>query len=308
MFKNICFSCIILLVFLGCEKTDSRTVNGGQLIKIEKFKSKFVSNRNVDVWLPDGYSIKEKYAVLYMHDGHALFDSTTTWNNQEWAVDETLSKLIDKGKIRNTIVVGIWNSGINRQSDYFPQKAFASLDQKIQDSLLNKVRISQNTDLYTYGINSDNYLKFITQELKPYIDSTFSTYTNSKNTFIAGSSYGGLISLYAICEYPNIFGGAACLSTHWPGVFTNKNNPIPLSFVKYLDQNIPDPDSHKIYFDYGTKTLDSLYEEHQILIDSIMNKNGYAKKNWRTKKFEGAAHTESDWMKRLDYPIMFLLQ
>ena len=78
--------------------------------------------------------------------------------------------------------------------------------------------------VFSGKIQSDNYLKFLVKELKPFIDSSFSTLKDQQNTFIAGSSMGGLISMYAICEYPLVFGGAACLSTHWPGIFTMINN------------------------------------------------------------------------------------
>lgn len=308
MLKITKYIIVLLVLFISCKKKDLRKVQGGELIKIEDFQSKYVSARNVDIWLPDNYDKKDSFAVLYMHDGHSLFDSLTTWNGQEWGVDETMTKLLKQHRIRNTIVVGIWNSGANRQSDYFPQKPFESLPKKFRDSLINEVRISEHTDLYTYDINSDNYLKFIVEELKPYIDDRFSTKKDPANTFIAGSSYGGLISMYAICEYPHVFGGAACLSTHWTATFTNKNNPIPKAFANYLDQNYPDPNSHKIYFDFGTKTIDSLYEPNQALIDSVMIKNGFNEKNWITKKFEGADHSERSWMKRLEEPLVFLLE
>jgi len=307
MLKKISVLILILLTF-SCDKEDTRTVNGGKLVIIKNFKSDFVSARNVDIWLPNGYNDQEKYAVLYMHDGHSLFDSTSTWNGQEWAVDETVTRLLEEKKVRKTIVVGIWNSGKNRQSEYFPQKAFESLTLKTQDSLLNVARISSKTDLYSSAISSDNYLKFITEELKPFVDKNYSTYKDAQNTFIGGSSYGGLVSMYGLCEYPEIFGGAICMSTHWTGTFTNDNNPIPLSFVKYLDEHIPDSGLHKFYFDYGTKTIDSLYEPNQLLIDSIMRKNGYTEKNWLTKKFQDADHSENSWMKRLEEPLVFILE
>ena len=148
----------------------------------------------------------------------------------------------------------------------------------------------------------------IASSLKPFIDSAFKTYPNQQNTFIAGSSIGGLISLYAICEYPNIFGAAACLSTHWIGSAKRLNPLIPLAFNTYLQQHIPSPKNHKIYFDHGTLTIDSYYKPHQIKIDEVMKNKGYTGKNWITKEFEGANHTENSWSKRLHIPFTFILK
>lgn len=156
-------------------------------------------------------------------------------------------------------------------------------------------------------MQSDNYLKFIVEELKPLIDQKYATKPEKEFTVIAGSSMGGLISMYAICEYPEIFSRAACISTHWPGTFTLENNPIPDAFVSYLSKNLPDPNSHKIYFDYGTATLDALYEPCQMKVDSVMKFKGYSSENWTTRKFEGENHTENAWKKRLDIPVTFLL-
>ena len=104
---------IILFLLAGIIITNAQTklpeVSSGKLERIENFKSKFVSDRNIDVWLPEGYSEESKYNVLYMHDGQMLFDANTTWNKQEWGVDETMTKLISEGKIGPCIVVGIFN-------------------------------------------------------------------------------------------------------------------------------------------------------------------------------------------------------
>jgi len=144
-------------------------------------------------------------------------------------------------------------------------------------------------------------------ELKPFIDKNYSTYTDKENTFIVGSSMGALISMYAICEYPNIFGGAACLSTHWPGSFTVDNNPVPNAFLNYMRDNLPNSKHHKIYFDYGDQTLDALYPPLQHNVDIVMKNKGYSKKNWMTRFFPGDNHSELSWNKRLDIPIVFLL-
>jgi predicted alpha/beta superfamily hydrolase len=282
------------------------SVSSGTVYRIEDFNSEYISSRNIDIWLPDGYQAEENYPVLYMHDGQMLFDSSITWNGQEWGVDEVMNRLISEDSIDAAIVVGIWNIPNRRHTDYFPEKPFMTLPKDYRDSLLKEVKKEQSRPLFTSGIQSDIYLKFIVNELKPFIDEHFSTKGNRNNTFIAGSSLGGLISMYAICEYPEVFGGAACLSTHWPGTYDADNNPIPKKIVDYLETHLPDPESHKIYFDYGTRTLDSLYEPYQKQVDSVMVRKGYDEQSWKTLKFEGHDHSENSWHKRLHIPLQFL--
>ncbi len=301
--KNYFASLLFLLSFNGIAQMKPAS---GTIRYIEKFASAFVTPRNIAVWLPDGYSNKKKYAVLYMHDGQMLFDATTTWNKQEWQADETAAKLIAEGKTKKFIIVGIESLAPLRHSNYFPQQPFESLPQKTIDSLYS-VSSSVNPPVFGTKVNSDQYLQFIVKELKPFIDKTFSVKTDRSNTFIAGSSMGGLISMYAICEYPNVFGGAACLSTHWPGFYTTENNPIPNAFLKYLKSHLPSPKNHKIYFDYGDQTLDALYAPFQKQADVIMNEKGFTTKNWETKFFPGEDHSEKAWSKRLGIPFAFLL-
>lgn len=279
-------------------------VVSGRVERIENFKSKFVTERNVDVWLPENYDATKKYSVLYMHDGQMLFDPELTWNKQAWNVDDVIAQLLKENKIQNVIVVGIWNGGNTRHIDYFPQKPFESLTFQQQDSIY---KTNGEAILNNSKINSDNYLKFLVKELKPIIDKKYSVYKDQKHTFIAGSSMGGLISMYAICEYPKVFGGAICMSTHWPGIFAVENNPIPNIFFEYLKKHLPNPKNHKIYFDYGTATLDAMYEPFQMKADAIMKADGFSDKNWVTRKFEGENHSEIAWNKRFHIPIAFML-
>ena len=301
---------ILLALIIFCNHCFAQTQkpSSGKIIRIDSFPSKYVTARNIDIWLPDDYTESKKYAVLYMHDGQMLFDSTITWNKQEWMVDETVSSLLNNNTIKDVIVVGVWNGGKTRHIDYFPQKPLESLSQKEQDNLYKKNR-PNGVSVFNEGkVQSDNYLKFLVEELKPRIDSQFATLKNKQNTFIAGSSMGGLISMYAICEYPKVFAGAACLSTHWPGIFTLENNPIPEAFYNYLKENLPSPKTHKIYFDYGTKTLDAMYPALQEQVDIIMKHKGFTTKNWITKKFGGEDHSEKAWQKRLYIPLTFLMK
>jgi enterochelin esterase-like enzyme len=261
----------------------------------------------VDVWLPDGYSNTQKYAVLYMHDGNMLYDAETTWNKQSWEVDEVASKLISEGKTKKFIVVGVWNNGQKRHPEYFPQKPYESLSPIQKDTITAQLQKAGRTKEVFQPI-SDLYLKFLVTELKPYIDEHFSTLKDKSNTVIAGSSMGGLISMYAICEYPEIFGGAACISTHWPGTFSSQNNPIPDAFINYMNDHLPNPKTHTIYFDYGNKTLDALYPVLQKKVDVLMQNKGFTATNWTSQFFDGKDHSEKSWAERLHIPLEFLLK
>ena len=275
----------------------------GQIKRIESFPSQHIDARTVDIWLPTNYSKTKKYQVLYMHDGQMLFDAKTTWNKQEWGVDEKIDSLVQKKAMKEVIVVAIWNIPTQRHLNYFPQKALDFLSDSDKKTVLEEAK--KNTIDYAQ-ISSDNYLKFIVTELKPFVDSHFSVYTDYKNTAIMGSSMGGLISMYALCEYPTVFGKAACLSTHWIGLKNMENNPIPSAFFAYLQQKLPNPKTHKIYFDFGTATLDAAYVRYENEVNVILKSKGFDALNSKNLKFENADHTEKSWNNRLEIPLQFL--
>ncbi|NJN44818.1 MAG: hypothetical protein HC806_08945 [Anaerolineae bacterium] len=148
---------------------------------------------------------------------------------------------------------------------------------------------------------SDHYLKFIVNELKPFIDTSYRTLTGQTDTFIMGSSMGGLISLSAVCEYPEVFGGAGCVSTHWvigDGIAVN-----------YFKEALPAPGEHRFHFDFGTEGVDAPYEPFQLLVDEILRSSGYEyEKDWVTHKYPGAGHNEKFWRDRVHIPLEFLLR
>jgi predicted alpha/beta superfamily hydrolase len=278
-------------------------LSSGTLYRIDSFPSEYIKPRPIDIWLPDNYSNAEKYAVLYMHDGQMLFDSTTTWNQQEWKVDEWASKLIGQNQTKPFIVVAVHNIPQIRWLDLFPEKAFLNIEASKRQELLE----NGMNDMKNVSLNGDNYLKFIVEDLKPFIDKKYSVYTNPENTFIAGSSMGGLMSMYAISEYPDVFSGAACLSTHWPGAMPGEDNPFPDAIFKYVEAKLPKSEQHKLYFDYGNQTLDAHYPQYAPRLDSILAQKGYTDTNAKNLFFEGTDHSENAWNKRLDVPLTFLL-
>jgi len=267
----------------------------GTVVDHDDFPSEYVDNRNIEVWLPEGYeSSTERYQVLYMHDGQNVFDPETSYNGNDWMVDEALTELIASGEVEGTIVVAIWNSGITRFPEYMPQKPA-----EVMNSEPVREEVMKNSGK---PIFSDDYLKFIVEEVKPFIDAEYRTKPEREHTSIMGSSMGGLISLYAIMEYPEVFGAAGCVSTHW--IVPN----IGAEFVKHVEDNLPDPSTHKIYFDFGTVGLDADYEPDQTNVDKMMEAAGYVRgENWTTKKFEGHDHMEQYWAMRIQEPLKFIL-
>ncbi|MDR2562712.1 MAG: hypothetical protein LBC98_02080 [Prevotellaceae bacterium] len=310
MLKKKCINIAIALFYsafahndLAAQSEFKETVHDLRLsygtVKRFHAQSQYIESRNIDVWFPDDFSVDKRYAVLYMHDGQNLFDAGKVWNSKEWQIDETLEKLNNTNSLEDFIVVGIWHNGNKRHSEYFPQKAVDYIAEPQHSKLLSLLPES--------GLQADNYLKFIVLDLKPFIDSRFPTFVECEKTFIGGSSMGALISLYAICEYPQIFGGAACLSSHWIGTFDN-NAEIPAGFNEYLIRNLPSPENHKIYFDHGTLGLDANYPEYQQIIDLTMQKQFYDKKSWKTVEFKSDDHNEIYWAKRFYVPLLFLLE
>ncbi len=283
---------------------EALVLSSGKLLRVENFPSKFITPRPVDIWLPNNYSQDNVYSVLYMHDGQSLFDATATWNKQEWKVDEWATLLMNEQATVNFIVVATHNIPDIRWQDYFPQKAFDYLSNKEQDSL----RAAAKANNFSLEFKADDYLKFLVEELKPVVDRTFSTHKDRANTFVAGSSMGGLISMYAICEYPEVFGGAGCISTHWPGLMPAEHNPLPEAIFAYMNDHLPDPNNHRFYFDYGTETLDAHYPQYASDVDAIFHQKGYTDVNFKNLKFEGENHSESSWQKRLDVPFTFLMK
>lgn len=272
----------------------------GKIIRHENFPSRYVAPRHVDVWLPEDYDpSSRRYAVVYMHDGQMLFDAQGTWNGQEWGVDETLSRLLSIGALEDLMVVGVWNNGKYRRSEYAPQRALAYLAPAEREALIR--------DHLEGEPRADAYLRFLVEELKPFVDSVYATRPGRDHTALMGSSMGGLISLYGLCEYPDVFGKAACLSTHWPGALP-VNAALPNALLSYLEERMPDPGGHVVYFDYGTAGLDSLYAPYQARADHILRKKGYGAREWATLAFAGADHHERAWAERLYLPFLFLFR
>ena len=302
--KMILWSIVALLLLLGAmawfmrpPKNSIPTVARGTLERFPQFTSQYVPSRDVVVWLPEGYQTGDSCDVLYMHDGNMLFDATTTWNRREWQVDEVTDSLIQAGLIRPCIVVGIYNTD-DRLTEYFPAKTWqhvAEADRK--DADLKK-------------LTADAYLQFIVEELKPFIDQRYKPLTTREHTFMMGSSMGGLISLYALCEYPQVFGGVACLSSHLSMAHLPNGvdgEPWATGFRNYVGQHLLEANGSLIYMDHGTEGFDADYGQYQEQLDSVIRAKGWDAQHYMSLVFDGDDHNETCWGKRLNQPLQFLL-
>jgi len=275
----------------------------GVLVDYSDMKSAYIGSAHVTVWLPAGYAAgKGRYAVLYMQDGQNLFDlapaRSTAPGGKVWGVDTAIAALA--GRLKPVIVVAVDHMGSERARQYVPQAVFARLPEATR-----KLLVSQ----YGGVPFSDDYLRFLVKELKPFVDRTYRTEPERGSTFVMGSSMGGLISLYALTEYPGVFGGAACLSTHWPltlpAAAAQERDILP-AFEDDLREKLAA--GHRIWFDRGSAGLDASYKPYQQRIDALLVSMG-----WRpgvdfvSKTYPDAGHDENAWRARLAEPLLFLL-
>lgn len=221
--------------------------------------------RRVWIYLPPGYAYgKAKYPVIYMQDGQNLFDELTSGYGQEWGVDEFMDSLKNG---QQAIIVGIDHGGNNRISEYDPY-----------DSQYGKGR-------------GDDYSLFLVKTLKPYIDSHYQTLPDAKHSTVAGSSMGGLISMYAALKYPKVFGNAGIFSpSFWIGP----------QIYDYAKANADS--GSRYYFVCGDQESDKEVADMQKMVD-ILKFKGSPEKNIPVTIIKGAKHNEVQW--RADFPAFY---
>jgi pullulanase len=262
--------------FVENVKSKKHTVIGN--VKTFTLSSKYLkyyNPRTIWIYLPPDYdSTNKKYPVLYMHDGQNLFDEAESFAG-EWNVDETLEAMYRESNF-GIIVVGIENAREHRMDEYTP--------------FLNKE--------YKRGGEADSYLKFLVEELKPYIDSTYRTLKD--NTALLGSSLGGLVSIYAGFKYPEIFKKVGSMS----GAFWF--NPEIVDFIKRAKQS-----PEKIYLDYGERESEDPQKyigENEKVVKAIMEKKWHKKPQFLVIVDKEGIHHESSWSKRFKKAVEFLFK
>jgi len=216
-------------------------------------------NRRIWIYLPPDYDSSElSYPVIYMHDGQNLFDQLTSFAG-EWEVDETLNELVDDG-YKVPIVVGLDNGGEYRIDELTPW----------------------NNPSYGGG-QGDEYMQFIVETLKPFVDDNYRTLAERENTAIIGSSLGGLISFYGALSYPEVFSKSGQFS---PAYWINNDSIWGFVAESGMDQNI------RFYQNVG-ETEGATYINMMYAMEDSLQNVGFSEIS--SKVIAGGGHNEATW-------------
>jgi predicted alpha/beta superfamily hydrolase len=236
------------------------------------YMPQFDRHRMIRIYLPPGYQdATERYPVLYMHDGQNLFDQATSFSG-EWAVDELFDRLHSEGK-KVPIVVGIDNGGEHRIAEYTPWK-----------------------NERHGGGDGERYAKFIVETLKPYVDLHYRSLPDRKNTVVAGSSLGGLISFYLILQHSETFGMAAVFS---PSFWFSRD--------VYDFAGMKRKHPARIYMLGGTNESEHLVSQMEEMMKTL-RKSGFRKRELHLKVVEGGRHNEELWRTQLEESVYWLFK
>ena len=246
----------------------------GDVRVMERFYSPELDRcRDVVVYLPPSYRAGGgPYPVVYMHDGQNLFDEATSFAG-EWGVDETMEALAQDGL--EAIVVGVDNGGAHRLDEYSPFE-----------------------DAEGRGGDGDRYLAFLTDTLKPRIDADFRTLPGRERTAIAGSSMGGLVSLWAFLRRPDVFGKAAVMS---PSLWFADRAVFPVVEATPFAPG-------RIYLGVGLNEGAETVADARRLRDLLLKKGYRRRTDLLYLEQRGAGHSEEAWRRRFRYAARFLLR
>jgi len=216
--------------------------------------------------LPPGYNSAARYPVFYLQDGQNLFDPATAFNGQDWQADITADELILSGAIEPILMVGVYNTGVRRVSEYTPTR----------DAGRRK------------GGKGDRYAQMLARELKPFIEREYRVRKSAADTAVGGSSLGALVSLEAGLLYPRVFGKLAVMS---PSVWWDQRSILEM--VRVYEA----PARPRIWLDAGTEEGES----GQVAADARLLRDALMERGWREgadlsyTEYAGAGHNERAW-------------
>ncbi len=229
--------------------------------------------RDILVGLPPGYEAGSgRHPVIYLQDGQNLFDPTTSYAG-DWGLVKTLDALSPDEP--QPILVGIPNMGRRRRYEYSPFR-----------------------DIIHGGGGGDRYLAFLVETVKPLVDASFRTRPGRSHTVIAGSSLGGLISLYGLFRYADVFGAASIQS---PALWFADG--AVLQFV----EDMAGLAVGLVHLDVGTEEGQEALLDVRALRDLLVASGHRLGADLSYIEEKGADHDETAWGRRFRDALPFLL-
>lgn len=302
---------LLALILAGCvtagapEPASTTSYSApARFVEIERIAAAGLPDQRLTIWLPPGYDgSTRRYPVLYMHDGHNLFDPANSNFDKVWAADEAMLSAMRSGKVAPHIIVGVWAPGGDRYRQYLPQSLYemaegtprAAMEAMVEGPVISRA-----------------YLDWLAGPLKRWIDDNYRTLPGRDATAIMGSSMGGLMSCYAILEKPQVYGRAGCISSHWPAAdptAVGKANPELIAlWERWFAERLGSPGGRRVWMDHGTATLDAYYAPYQQAINASFREAAWREgRDFRSEVYEGAAHEENAWAARMTEVLQWLL-
>lgn len=183
----------LIIVVLGILLTTYGIIKLSNLTVEKEFSSTILDDEfDLFIYTPPAYSLqyKQSYPVLYVLDGDNYFIERKEERRTKWSMQKTIDRLIKEERLPALIVIGI--TPANKRTDYY-----------LPPSMINPQVDGQ----------AEEFVQFITDELKPYIDTKYRTKSDREHTGIFGAGLGGLASLYISSTVPDIFGKVGALGT-----------------------------------------------------------------------------------------------
>jgi predicted alpha/beta superfamily hydrolase len=247
---------------------DRRAKDEGRLRLHSRFPTGYLSTpRDIIVYLPPGYDGAARYPVFYLQDGQNLFDPATAFYGQDWHADITADELILSGAIEPILMVGVYNTGVRRISEYTPTR----------DPGNHK------------GGKGDRYAQMLARELKPFIEREYRARKSAADTAVGGSSLGALVSLEAGLLYPRVFGRLAVMS---PSVWWDRRSILEM--VRACDVAM----RPRIWLDTGTAEGEAALQvaaDARLLRDTLVERGWHEGTDLRYTEYSGAGHNEQAW-------------
>jgi len=254
-------------------------------LRLHEFSSRvFYNTRMLRVWLPPGYDEAEnegrRYPVFYLNDGQNLFDRATAFAGVEWQVDETADRLIREKKIQPLILVGIDNAQKERIREFLPYRS-------VYPPVLRP--------------QGQKYLKFLLDEVVPFVHQRYRIAHGADNTALGGSSLGAVISLFTVMERPGIFGRLLLES---PSLYISNRQLLKQgrAFRQWPE---------RVFMAVGTSEAGNAGRSLEVVDDvrhlqRILQRSGLWENRLRVRIEEGATHNEAAWAARFPEALEFL--